>query len=636
MTRAVTTTTSEAEAIDELLSKVSMSPANGSTKQPLARWLPFAQGCSSGEVRVSRPREADAQGRSGRGRHEPGTRRASFSRGPPTRSAYIVVGSSPGAATTGVSARRSGPLQRSRAGYFHNSAARQHRDSERLPVSGDSRRRWPADRVHVLPAGRYPGRSDGRRVPLLDRDEQACAGRVALVQFCRASFPSDLVLARGRPGGGQRQPNGWDAGGGAWGGGTLSTAFVIGNSHISVVNLATHEMTVTDNGQLLYTWPISAGQPRWPTQDGTHIVLDRESVVHMISSTVGIPVKSPAGYNEFVYWDVHISDSGEYVHAAPWSVAEQGFENVSHGCVNLSPARAEAFFHFSRVGDIIDVIDGVRPPLQGDHGVMDWSFGGRRDLDAGQGDSADDVGHHDPGHDPAAPARGSHRRPGPDLAAAQHDHNGHAHHHDHRPDHNDYRGHGARPEHRRPRRARPRSLLPTTPASAHDGQVGPRPPGQTGARYNEASYHDDQGRPDDRTAWSHHDQTSAHQPRPGRAPTTTTKPVRPRLSQRRPPQRQRRQRHGLPRRPRPACADHYATRPHTRRPRPDTRRPRRPAPTTTRPAPTTTQPPTTTTSTVPHDDLDGPAHDHEHLKHDLDYCGRRDHDDRLRVRAASG
>ncbi|HMK96281.1 MAG TPA: Ig-like domain-containing protein [Acidimicrobiales bacterium] len=169
--------------------------------------------------------------------------------------------------------------------------------------------------------------------------------------------------------------NGWEVGGGAGGEGQVSTEFVVGDRHISIVNLATHEMTVTDNGSVVYDWPVSAGAPRWPTMDGTHIVLDRESVVHMVSSTVGIPVRSPAGYDEYVYWDVHISDSGEYVHAAPWSVSDQGFINVSHGCVNLSAARAETFFRFSRVGDVVEIVDGPRPPLQGDHGVMDWSFG---------------------------------------------------------------------------------------------------------------------------------------------------------------------------------------------------------------------------------------------------------------------
>ena len=68
--------------------------------------------------------------------------------------------------------------------------------------------------------------------------------------------------------------DGWDVGGGAWGEGDVSTAFVVGARHISTVNLATHVMTVTDNGQVVYSWPISAGAPggrRWtaPTLSST-------------------------------------------------------------------------------------------------------------------------------------------------------------------------------------------------------------------------------------------------------------------------------------------------------------------------------------------------------------------------------
>src|SRR4029077_2075297 len=126
----------------------------------------------------------------------------------------------------------------------------------------------------------------------------------------------------------------------------------IGHARVSYADLATHLMRVTDNGRTIATFPISGGKPADPTMAGVHIVLDRESVVHMVSSTNGIPVNSPDGYDELVYEDVHISDTGEYVHAAPWSVSSQGRSNVSHGCINLSPANAAAFFAFSRVGDV--------------------------------------------------------------------------------------------------------------------------------------------------------------------------------------------------------------------------------------------------------------------------------------------
>jgi lipoprotein-anchoring transpeptidase ErfK/SrfK len=167
--------------------------------------------------------------------------------------------------------------------------------------------------------------------------------------------------------------DGWDAGNGMWGSGAQLGRFTVGDSHIALANLATDQMTVTSNGRVVAVYPISGGRPKYPTMDGTHIVLDRESVVHMVSSTNGIPVNSPDGYDEFVYADVHISDSGEYVHAAPWSVSSQGRTNVSHGCINLSPADAYAFLGFSRVGDVVQVVGSPRPAAAGDHGVMDWT-----------------------------------------------------------------------------------------------------------------------------------------------------------------------------------------------------------------------------------------------------------------------
>jgi lipoprotein-anchoring transpeptidase ErfK/SrfK len=166
--------------------------------------------------------------------------------------------------------------------------------------------------------------------------------------------------------------NGWNAGEGRWGNGGVLMHFTVGSAHVSVANLATHEMVVQDNGRVVATYAISGGRPKYPTMNGNHIVMDRESVVHMVSSTVGIPVHSADGYDELVYADVHISDSGEYVHAAPWSTSDQGHTNVSHGCINLSNADAYQFYGFSRVGDIVQVVGGPRPPAIGDHGVMDW------------------------------------------------------------------------------------------------------------------------------------------------------------------------------------------------------------------------------------------------------------------------
>jgi lipoprotein-anchoring transpeptidase ErfK/SrfK len=167
--------------------------------------------------------------------------------------------------------------------------------------------------------------------------------------------------------------DGWNAGSGQWGAGVITDSFHIGDSRISYANLASDHMTVTLDGKVVADYPISGGSTVYPTMDGDHIVMDKESVVHMVSSTVGIPVNSPAGYDEYVYNDVHISDSGEYVHAAPWSVYAQGVTNVSHGCINLAPSNSLSFYNFSQIGDVVEVTGSPRPAVAGDHGVMDWS-----------------------------------------------------------------------------------------------------------------------------------------------------------------------------------------------------------------------------------------------------------------------
>ena len=125
---------------------------------------------------------------------------------------------------------------------------------------------------------------------------------------------------------------------------------------MSTVDANAHTMTVTDNGAVVKTIPVSTGRDKYPTKSGVHVVSDKAPKVIMDSATVGIPRNSPDGYYETVFWDVRISNSGEFVHAAPWSVGDQGHVNVSHGCVNVSTADAEWFYNYSQVGDVVTVV----------------------------------------------------------------------------------------------------------------------------------------------------------------------------------------------------------------------------------------------------------------------------------------
>lgn len=166
---------------------------------------------------------------------------------------------------------------------------------------------------------------------------------------------------------------GVNAGNGVWGVNDRIVHFQVGDSHITTVDAKSDHMTVQVNGQTVRTVPVSLGRDKYPTTSGIHVVLEKTPTIVMDSATVGIPKGSPDYYKETVLWDVRISWSGEFVHAAPWSVADQGHVNVSHGCVNASPADAQWFYNFSRRGDIVQVFNTPRK-LESQNGWTDWNM----------------------------------------------------------------------------------------------------------------------------------------------------------------------------------------------------------------------------------------------------------------------
>jgi lipoprotein-anchoring transpeptidase ErfK/SrfK len=152
---------------------------------------------------------------------------------------------------------------------------------------------------------------------------------------------------------------------GIYGDANLSQRFHIGNSLVAVASTATHHMKVWWNGHRKGNWPISTGQPGDDTPDGHYLSFSMGNPVRMDSATYGVMPGMPGYYNVLVYDSVKFTYSGDYVHSAPWSVAEQGFSNVSHGCVNVAPGYAAWFYGHSLIGDPITVVGS---PLKGTWG----------------------------------------------------------------------------------------------------------------------------------------------------------------------------------------------------------------------------------------------------------------------------
>ncbi|KAA1248536.1 L,D-transpeptidase [Mycobacterium simiae] len=155
--------------------------------------------------------------------------------------------------------------------------------------------------------------------------------------------------------------------------GRLATDFETGPALVGVANVSNHTFTVSIDGVAAGPppalpaphhrphWgeegvlPASMGRPEYPTPAGTYTVLAKDRSVVMDSSSVGIPVDAPDGYRIPVDYAVRITSRGLYVHSAPWAVNAMGLENVSHGCISLSPEDAEWYYNTVHVGDPVIV-----------------------------------------------------------------------------------------------------------------------------------------------------------------------------------------------------------------------------------------------------------------------------------------
>lgn len=146
----------------------------------------------------------------------------------------------------------------------------------------------------------------------------------------------------------------------------VSLSFTIGRSKIATIDDRTKQMVVRIDGKVVRTAPVSMGKNQriiangkvinYLTQSGPHIVAEKYPVKTMSSASYGVTDKNdPNYYLQDIPLAVRISPDGEFVHSAPWSVADQGKRNVSHGCVNLSPANARWFYDNFSFGDIVDI-----------------------------------------------------------------------------------------------------------------------------------------------------------------------------------------------------------------------------------------------------------------------------------------
>ncbi|MEU9557611.1 L,D-transpeptidase [Streptomyces fumanus] len=160
-----------------------------------------------------------------------------------------------------------------------------------------------------------------------------------------------------------------------WGGTAKPLKIATGDRVIAVTDAASHTMTVYRNGEEIKEIPVTTGKPGFETRNGVKVVLGKEAFVRMRSTTVGIAEGSSEAYDLPVHWATRVTWSGEYVHAAPWSVGSQGSANVSHGCTGMSTENAEWFFGTVREGDLVEVVNSYGDTMETfGNGFGDWNL----------------------------------------------------------------------------------------------------------------------------------------------------------------------------------------------------------------------------------------------------------------------
>ncbi|MFI5802084.1 Ig-like domain-containing protein [Streptomyces sp. NPDC051561] len=158
-----------------------------------------------------------------------------------------------------------------------------------------------------------------------------------------------------------------------------SVSFTVGRHQTSLVDAEDHTMTVTRDGEVLSSVPISAGDAKNPTYNGKMVVTEMHDVTRMNGRTVGFG-------GEYDIADVphavRLTSSGTFLHGNYWSGGVFGSTNASHGCIGLRDVKGGSgdtpagwFFDRTLVGDVVEVVNSTDRNVAADNGLGGWNMG---------------------------------------------------------------------------------------------------------------------------------------------------------------------------------------------------------------------------------------------------------------------
>lgn len=119
----------------------------------------------------------------------------------------------------------------------------------------------------------------------------------------------------------------------------------------------THQSTVTINGKTKRTIPISLGKTGWETRTGIKVIHERYREKRMTSQAIG----ADETYDLIAPYAMRLTQSGEFIHGAPWATGRIGRVNGSHGCTNVTVSDAQWLYNNTLPGDPVITVNAGKP-----------------------------------------------------------------------------------------------------------------------------------------------------------------------------------------------------------------------------------------------------------------------------------
>jgi lipoprotein-anchoring transpeptidase ErfK/SrfK len=162
---------------------------------------------------------------------------------------------------------------------------------------------------------------------------------------------------------------GVSGGNGLWGVKDMTSSFTIGREQLIKVNVKTHKMSVVRDGKTIATFPISTGKPGWETRDGTKVIMEKVLNKHWTNTAID----APEAYSLYSAHAMRLTNSGEFIHDAPWNTGNIGEANTSHGCVGMTVSDMAWLYDHTIVGDAVVVTGSPKPYNELYNRYQDWN-----------------------------------------------------------------------------------------------------------------------------------------------------------------------------------------------------------------------------------------------------------------------